>query len=83
MQQITALILRSLVLMDVAGKQRFFCLFVFVGRFHLAKTFENVCATKQKSHFPFLYHFNGFIMAKFSTRRSDYSNSWLNVPGGH
>lgn len=56
--------------MDVAGKQRFFCLFVFVGQFHLAKTFENVCATKQKSHFPFLYHFNGFIMAKFSTRRS-------------
>lgn len=69
MQQITALILRSLVVMDVAGKQRLFCT-VFVGWFHLAKAFESVCATKHKSHFPFLYHFNGFIMAKFSTQRS-------------
>lgn len=71
MQQITALILRSLVMMDVTGKQRLFCT-VFVGWFHLAKAFESVCATKQKKKATFLSFIilMAFIMAKFSTQRS-------------
>lgn len=60
----------------------FFFLHCFCWLFHLAKTFENVCATKQKSHFPFLYHFNGFIMAKFSTRWSGLFKFLAECPWG-